>query len=456
MSFPLIQIWFKTPDINLTHQIMKKHINKILILFVAAILTVACDKDYDYTILNSNAELAVSTSATAVELTKDNIGTDIFTISWTEPEYGFSNENPNYKILFDLEAGNFSEAKPVATTTELSKTFKVEELNKILLNLGLAAGSSYDIQMKVIASIGQKNIESVIKTVTVTPFANILDLSTPWSVVGSAITGDDAGWGMDLPLFTTKEDNVFVAYVTFFDGEFKIRKDKDWAEAYGNDGNNIAVTAGSYKVTFDYNTKLTTIAPFSWGIVGDATPNGWPELPTDPEFIPDEKFTYDQYSDTWKVIIALTDGNIKFRQNNDWTVNYGYSGVEGILGGDDIPVTAGNYIVTLDLNKSEYTLEKIDHIWGIVGDATPIGWPGDTTPPDAKLTIDFSTSDVWVIRNFTLKDGNIKFRADDDWGVNYGYSGVEGILGGDDIPVTAGTYDIFLNVSALTYELVKL
>jgi hypothetical protein len=427
---------------------MKIILNKILLLFVAATLLASCDKEV-LTELNPNAETTVSLSASDVVLDKEAAGQEVLTVSWTDPDYGFD-AAAAYKVVFT--AGEKSES--IAAGTNLSKVFETVQLNKVLLKLGLKGGipTEVSVQIQVVLS-AYHNLSSNSTSFTATAYVDKLDLSSPWSLIGSAITGDDAGWGMDLPLYTTNIPDVFVAYVTLLDGKYKIRKDKSWDESYGIDGADIVITAGSYKITFNFNTKAISSEEFSWGIVGDATPIGWPGDTTPP----DAKFTYDQYSDTWKVIIALKDGNIKFRQNNDWALNYGYSGVEGILGGDDIPVTAGNYIVTLDLNKLEYTLEKIDHIWGVVGDATPIGWPGDTTPPDAKLTIDFSASDdVWVIRNFTLKDGNIKFRADDDWGVNYGYSGVEGILGGDDIPVTAGTYDIFLNLSELTYELIEL
>jgi hypothetical protein len=431
---------------------MKKHINKILILFVAAIFTVACDKDYDYTILNSNAELAVNTSATAVELTKDNIGTDIFTISWTEPDYGFTNENPNYKILFDLAAGDFSEAKTVVTTTELSKTFEVDELNKMLLNLGLEADTASEIQIKVIASVGQKNIESVIKTVTVTPFANVLDLSTIWAIVGSATIN---GWdGPDMPFFTTSNPDELVAYVTLITGEIKFRSNNSWDVNYGDDGvdgkldlggANILVTAGTYRILFNTSSLSYTIESYTWGLVGSATLNSWDG--------PDMPMTYDSYSDSWKAVVTLSEGEMKFRFNNDWALNYGDDGADGTIdnGGANIVVAPGNYLVILDLKNNEYSLTPID-IWGLVGSAAPNGWDG----PNMRFTPDYSKDGVWVINKVTLIDGAIKFRTNDSWDVNYGYSGVEGILGSDDIPVTAGTYDIFLNINELTYELVKL
>lgn len=291
-----------------------------------------------------------------------------------------------------------------------------------------------------------------------------------WSIIGSAITGDDTGWGMDLPMYVTNQENVFVAYVTFHDGKFKFRKDKSWDENYGDNGADgtleasgadIEVSAGTYKITFDLGNLTYAIDKYSWGITGDATPTGWP---ANPQIEPDIKFNYDPYSDTWKVIIALTDGDIKFRTNDSWDFNYGDNGADGTLdvGGTNITVTKGNYIVTLDLNELTYSLEKIDHIWGITGDATSTGWPANPqTVPDIKLTRDFSTQEnIWIINNIVLTDGDIKFRADDSWDVNYGDNDADGSLenGGANITVTAGTYDIVLDLSdpnSPTYSLTK-
>ncbi len=56
--------------------------------------------------------------------------------------------------------------------------------------------------------------------------------------------------------------------------------------------------------------------------------------------------------------IALTDGEIKFRLNNDWETNYGDNGADGTLesGGSNIPVTAGNYKIVVDFVNFTYQL----------------------------------------------------------------------------------------------------
>ena len=179
---------------------------------------------------------------------------------------------------------------------------------------------------------------------------------------------------------------------------------------------------------------------FAWGIVGSATPNGWDG--------PDVVLNYDPFSDTFKAAVTLLDGDIKFRQNNAWIVEYG--GADGMLelGGANITVDAGHYIVTIDFTDADnpiYSIEATD-LWGIVGDATPNGWDG----PDEKFTPDFGGNEgIFYLNGVTLTDGEWKIRQNDAWDINYGDDGADESLelGGANIPVEAGIYDIRLDFS---------
>ena len=52
--------------------------------------------------------------------------------------------------------------------------------------------------------------------------------------------------------------------------------------------------------------------------------------------------------------ITLVDVIFKFRDGNDWTLNYGDTAGNGSLepGGDNIAFTAGVYTITLDFSNS--------------------------------------------------------------------------------------------------------
>ncbi len=123
-----------------------------------------------------------------------------------------------------------------------------------------------------------------------------------------------------------------------------------------------------------YKFLLFTLAIFftgfvsaqSYGIVGPAA-NGWPDAanPT-----PDIMLT-DNGDGTYSIDnLQLTDGAAKFRSNEVWasdpadTPDYGGTGfptgtADPNLGSPDIPVTAGNYDITLDLNNDTYSFVEV-------------------------------------------------------------------------------------------------
>ena len=93
----------------------------------------------------------------------------------------------------------------------------------------------------------------------------------------------------------------------------------------------------------------------TFGLVGDATRNGWDG--------PDDK-AYLVGDGMYTIAASLSAGVMKIRENNDWELNYGLGdGGAGTLKeggfGNDIPVAeAGTYNLVVDLNNMTYTLSK--------------------------------------------------------------------------------------------------
>ena len=434
---------------------MKKYINKILFLLTFTTLLVGCEKD-DIVVINEDFTTAVSLSSDNIVLEESNEGMEALKVTWTQPEFGYS-AAAEYNVLFDLSTGDFSNPETVSAGSSLEKSFNTEDLNKVLLNLGAEPGTAAQLQVKVdIIMSKQYSRASDVSGLTATAYSGVLDLTTPWGVVGSA-TPNGWGDGPDTPFYKSDEAGIYVAYITMVEGEWKIRKDNDWAVNYGSSdgvnlvdgGDNIATTAGTYKITFDEVNLTYEIETYSWGLVGDATPNGWdgPDFPLD----------YDSCSDTWRAVVKLNDGEWKIRQNNDWAVNLGSDGADGNLqaGGGNIPVTLGYYQIIVDFNNSTYTIEKTS-IYGVVGS----GYNDWGATPDFPFTPDYCNEGIYYANNVTILDGEIKFRVNNDWAVNYGDTGLDGILedGGDNIPSVAGLYDIMLdfsNPSVPTYTMTK-
>jgi starch-binding outer membrane protein SusE/F len=147
---------------------------------------------------------------------------------------------------------------------------------------------------------------------------------------------------------------TYEGYVNMPAGDFKLTSDHSWSDpaTYGassttgsltNPGNNITVAAGYYFINVDLAKMTYSTVATSWGVIGDATPNGWND---------ETALTFDATSQTWKGTITLTTGSFKFRANHSWDYNYGSDQADGTLsaGGGNIPVVAGTYNIVLDLS----------------------------------------------------------------------------------------------------------
>jgi hypothetical protein len=405
------------------------------------------------------------TNGDAFVLTLDNNDLEVVNVTWNDPildstlaieiDYVLEAAAPNTSFATPIEVGTVSNLNYISLTNS--------QLNTIAIQSGVPVDTAGDLEFRLTSSITDTASGIVLKrvseivTINVTTYLTVLDLSSGWGLVGDATPNQ---WnGPDLPLYKTDIDGVLVGYVTLTDGQMKFRENNSWNapdKNYGDNGAdgsleeggaNIVVSAGSYKITMDLNNLNYTMENFSLGIVGDAY-NNWGATP-------DFMLEYDPFSNVFRGVVTLLDGAMKFRMNNSWNApdkNYGDDGANGTLeeGGANINVAAGIYIATVNLNTFEYSLEKIDSIWGLVGSAFN-NW-GAT--PDAKFTRDWSKpfNDVWILKDVTLLTGEYKIRANESWNFpdkNYGDNGADGTLeeGGANIASTAGTYTISIDFS---------
>ena len=128
------------------------------------------------------------------------------------------------------------------------------------------------------------------------------------------------------------------------------------------------------------------------------------------------------------------------------TMNPAEFGVNGGWGGLRTTKNLVNqFAVDLDvLNTSLGTQSD----WGLVGSATPNGWNG----PDVEM---YQTGPQEFSIYAELGSGELKFRFNEDWGNNFGDNGNDGTLesGGANIPISAGTYFIVMDLGAGTYTI---
>ena len=133
-------------------------------------------------------------------------------------------------------------------------------------------------------------------------------------------------------------------------------------------GTNIAVLAGTYKITFNEKALTYSIEKYSWGIVGSGA-NGWDENKD-----LDIKLSYNGAFNQWEAKnVSLKDGEIKIRLNNQWGTNFGavstddkpVAALSGKLkdGGNNIKVSTGTYNVSFSFDvktkEGTYKIEKL-------------------------------------------------------------------------------------------------
>ncbi|GAA4238267.1 SusF/SusE family outer membrane protein [Postechiella marina] len=182
----------------------------------------------------------------------------------------------------------------------------------------------------------------------------------------------------------------------------------------------------------------------TWGVVGSGY-NNWGAFA-------DAKFYTTSTPGVIVSYVNLIDGEIKFRENNDWTVSLGDANNDGILDTDDsnnIPVTAGDYKITIDTNDNSYTIEAFS--WGVVGSGYN-DW--GNAGPDAKFYYDYTTDTFKT--SVQLLDGEIKFRMNNEWNVSLGDANADNVLDSDEnnnIASTAGHYLITINLNDNAYTI---
>ncbi len=111
--------------------------------------------------------------------------------------------------------------------------------------------------------------------------------------------------------------------------------------------------------------------------------------------------------------------------------------------GGNIVSPAGYYKINVNAAVNPMTYTAVATVWGVIGDATPGGW-GDET----ALTYN-PTLRIWM-GAMNLTAAAIKFRANHDWGYNYGApAGSQNLVaGGDNIAISmADVYAITLDLS---------
>lgn len=300
------------------------------------------------------------TAGSALVLDQDNPDAVATTIEWTD----YTNYGVSVSYLVEIAAKGSSTFYSLGTVEDANSLAVTNfAMDKAVLRTGAVANVASDIDVRVTAttaSVGGTIVKtSDVVTFKVTPYQLESFLYAP---------GAYQGWNPETAeaLRSATSNGIYIGYINYTEpnSEFKITTARNWDNSYGTDGGNtlvyngggnlVAPNAGYQKLTVDTNALTYALEAYSWGIIGSATPGGWDN---------DTDMVWISTDNVWEISsIALVAGEIKFRLNSDWAVNYGDNGNDGTLedGGANIPITeAGNYKITFDMENLVWTKTKL-------------------------------------------------------------------------------------------------
>ena len=209
-------------------------------------------------------------------------------------------------------------------------------------------------------------------------------------------------------------------------------------DSWGTPQTMVIAGKGTWIVTLDMNNLSYSVGKPILYMKGDA--NGWDGY----DYLAGDDGVH------FTGFMYLNQNGFKFTTAPDWSgTGYGENFSTAPDAGNIVMTEpAGYYKVEVDLSEKTYKLTPITTI-GIIGAATPGGWDAET-----PLTYN-ETERCWEVKDIALTAGECKFRANNEWVMQWGYDGEKFVFSNNAPAVQfvpeAGTYDIKLYAWANGY-----
>lgn len=339
---------------------MKKYL--IYIITLGLIFSTACDpKTFDPVLVVGDIQSAAITTpaaGTAIVMTEAEADKTL-TFKWSETNYGFD-AAVTYSLQADFEGGDFSEPIALGNSTEASLTLTYESINSILLSKGIPENAPTNMLFRVLSSINDdvEDVASATTSLTITLYK--VEINYPIL----SVPGSYQGWNPQDSVTAIYDRNIDGNYEGFLfmagsGVEFKFADaglgwDLNWGDT-GADGqldeggdNILAPGEGMHRLRVNLNDFTYSVEATNWGLIGDAT-GSWDN---------DQDMAYNEATRALELTLDLAVGEIKFRANDDWALNFGDDAANGTLeyDGANIAISeAGNYTIQLFLSDADYT-----------------------------------------------------------------------------------------------------
>ena len=420
-----------------------------------------------------------------IVITAENMSETV-KFEWDKADFG---QPVQYSYsLYGSTDGGQTLVKIYSNMTDTSIEVPYESFNQVVTTaaekggLGLVAGEATDVTFVVGATVGSnyQTFYSNPRTVSISPTEAERVYETVW------LPGTANGWSHNTAqhLFCYAEDgNTYVGVTDFgeayADNQFKVTGAAGWADETGNWGMadpsapaesaSITLKNGSQDNITIYRAHRYYHFTFTKDNLGLKMDKGFDKVGViglNGDWENDIVMTLSNNKQLFYVDIDVpSDTEFKFRLDGGWDTNWGgdMSGLTG--GGDNIPVSAGQYRVYLNLNDWDHPTAKLS--------TSMYGQPEETEPETPPVVVtgwniiglngDWDNDvlatgkdGVWTAYITANEATDFKWRKDGSWDENYGGVLEElgkpfaAVAGGDNIKVNAGFYKVVLNTNDLT------
>jgi hypothetical protein len=192
-------------------------------------------------------------------------------------------------------------------------------------------------------------------------------------------------------------------------------------------------------------------------IIGTTSPTG--NWVSDTDMITTDNINY-----TLSNVVLTSAGDptttgLKFRQDHDWTINWGSSSFPtgiGFQNGANILTQSGTYNISFNRNTGAYSFVNTNYpTISLVGNAL-LGWTG------TSIDVPMSTTDgvIYTLNGYSFTQGEAKFRQDNSWTTNWGTNNQSNCFpnaiavfnASFNIVIPAGNYNVTFNKNTLEYS----
>lgn len=465
---------------------MKNILKYLLVAILIPLVFGSCANDADRDWATADPSFKLYNTTLASNVLYPTMETNPFRLTWDNTVAPSSEYTVQLSTTSDF-------SKPIVFGTSKTNTYSttIGALNTALLSAGYVPYKTQPVYFRVVSGSNVSNVISFDVTtypsavpVITAPAAGtaiVLDSTKP-TETATKVIWTDYSYGTDVVYLVEaakKGTTNFVTIASVNNLRMVNVTNKAFNDALIGAGFtpnvaadvDIRVTATTKStggtVTKTSNVVTINVTPYlsfkDMFFVGDATAAGWNTNNGNPALFRDpantNKFYYEGYfaAGAFKVIEKLGENTWQ----PQWGQKDGKLAVNDGTGSDpdtfNIPA-AGYYRFEMDIVNRTFSLSpvaapaKTYTSLGLIGDFN--SWGGDV-----KMTQSAFDPHLWVVRDLVIgAAGGLKIRANGGWDVNWGteskWSGIA-TQGGSNIPVDAGTYDVFFNDADGSYIFVK-